>query len=115
MFNISMLERKTGVVRIEDFTLPVVRAMIKYYYQAKIDFTDEVTPEISLEIAHKYEINLLKKRCEKVLIESMDSMNLTRRLKLAKKVDSKALLDGAIEYLEKNFKDAILVVMNELL
>lgn len=53
-----MLENETGTFHINDVTLPVIRAVVKFCYNAKIDFTDELPAEDVLEVAHKYDIRI---------------------------------------------------------
>jgi hypothetical protein len=114
MFDTAMLESETGHVRIVDATLPAMRAVVAFCYSAEIEFTEEITPWEVLEIAHKYEMDLLERTAEEALIKSLDTSNLIRRLKLAKKVGAKLLQASGLEYLKTNFDDAIGAVVDEV-
>lgn len=69
MFHTNMPEQLTETVRIDDTTLPVMTAVIKFCYNAEINFTEEVTAEEVLAVAHKYSIDLLQKICLKHLAD----------------------------------------------
>lgn len=114
MFQIETLEEETGIVRIDDASLPVLRAVIRFCYCAEIDFTHEVAAEDVLPVAHKYAIDLLQKVCEEELCATINGRNLPRRLKLAKKFQAKELQARALRYLKRNFDEAIGGVVREL-
>ncbi|CAM6099864.1 unnamed protein product [Calypogeia fissa] len=113
MFESGMMESKTGKVWIDDATLPVIRAVIRFCYHAEIDFTEEVTAEEVLAVSHKYAIHLLQEICEEHLIKTLDKANLLERLTLAKTFGAKGLRKEALEYLKSNFDDAIGGVFGE--
>ncbi|CAM6123011.1 unnamed protein product [Calypogeia fissa] len=110
MFESGMMESKTGKVWLDDATLPVIRAVIRFCYRAKIDFTEEVTAEEVLAVANKYAIHLLQEIFEEHLIKTLDKANLPERLRLAKTFGAKGLRKEALEYLKSNFDDAIVGV-----
>ncbi|CAM6083735.1 unnamed protein product [Calypogeia fissa] len=114
MFEIEMLERETGVVHIDDATLPVMRAVIKFCYDADISFTDEVTGEDVLVVAHKYQITLLHKICEEHLVKTLNNDNLAKRLRLAKRCDAPGLESAASKYFKDNFDSVVGAVLAEL-
>jgi hypothetical protein len=114
MFETKMMESETGCIRIDDATLPAMRAVVAFCYNAEIEFSDDVNPEEVLEIAHKYGIEHLERSCEEALMESINTANLPKRLQLARKVGAKLLQARALECLHNNFSDAIVAVLDEL-
>ncbi|CAM6084858.1 unnamed protein product [Calypogeia fissa] len=109
-----MLEGETGVVHIDDATLPVMRAVIKFCYGADISFLDEVTGEEVLVVAHKYDIALLHKICEENLVKTLNNDNLPKRLSLAKGFQAPGLEAAASKYFKDNFDKVIGAVLTEL-
>lgn len=114
MFDTDMLEKTTGVLRIDDARLAVVHAMIKFCYTAEIEFSDNLSSEEVLEVAHKYDIDLLKTTCERHLVATLSHENLPRRLKLARKFESDALQTATTQYLKNNFDALFCSVLEEL-
>ncbi|CAM6103292.1 unnamed protein product [Calypogeia fissa] len=113
MFNAKMMEGETGIVFIDDASQDVVRAVIKFCYDAQVDFT-EVSADEVLHVAHKYDIALLQKVCEDHLATTIDCENLPKRLKTAKKFESKHLKAAVSQFFKKNFDEALPHVMEEL-
>lgn len=109
-----MLEAQTGMIRIDDASLPVMRAVIKFCYNAEISFTHRVTSEDVLVVAHKYGIDLLQKTCEEDLIKTMNKHNFARKLRMAMKYDAHAVQAAATKKLKKHFDKLISVVLEEL-
>ncbi|CAM6098245.1 unnamed protein product [Calypogeia fissa] len=114
MFKTEMVESETGVVQISDVTFPVIHAVIGFCYHAEIKFTEEVTAEDVLTVAHKYAIHFLQKVCEEHLAKTIDKGNLPERLKLAKKYEAKCLGKKALEYLRNHFDEVVVGVVDEL-
>lgn len=113
MLETDMVEKETGVLRIDDATLPVMRAVIGFCYDAKIKFTEEVTSEAVLAVAHKYAIDHLSHICESDLTATIHKGNLAKRLKLAKKFEAKGLEAAAHEFFKGNFDNVVGDVLTE--
>lgn len=113
MFETEMQETETGVIRIDDASFPVMRAVINFCYSAQIDFTYEVTAEDVLPVAHKYGIDLLQKMCEEDLIKTINKVNVPGRLKLAKKFQAEKLESEASEYIRNHYDEVTNVLMDE--
>lgn len=110
MFNSKMREEESGTVYIEDATLPVMRAVVKFCYDAEIDFTDEVTGEEVLKVAHKYDIVLLHKICEEHLIRTLHKGNRAGRLQFSQTFDAAGLEAAASKHSpSKAILEALLV------
>ncbi|CAM6098244.1 unnamed protein product [Calypogeia fissa] len=114
MFKTEMLESETGVLQINDGTLPVIHAVIGFCYHAEIEFTAEVTAEDVLAVAHKYAIHFLQKLCEEHLSKTINKVNLPARLKLAKKYEATRLQKEALEYLKNHFDEVVVGVVDDL-
>lgn len=114
MFETRGLGKETVIIEVEDASFEVMRAVIKFCYDAEIIFDGKmVRCEDVLEVAHKYGIELLFKICEEHLIKTIDMGNLPRRLKLAKKVGAEGLQTEAFKYFKSNFDEVIVSVMDE--
>eukprot|EP00092_Neocalanus_flemingeri_P015705 GFUD01016999.1.p1 GENE.GFUD01016999.1~~GFUD01016999.1.p1 ORF type:complete len:351 (-),score=77.26 GFUD01016999.1:19-1071(-) len=70
MLQNNMVEKTTGVMKIEDFDVDVVKAMVKYVYTARIDDEFEDIKAL-IRIGHKYMIRSLVDICSKRLINSI--------------------------------------------
>ncbi|CAM6091572.1 unnamed protein product [Calypogeia fissa] len=114
MFDVSMLEKQTGLIPIDDATLPVMRAVINYCYTAEISFTEEVPPEEVLQVAHKYEITHLRDVCGDELCQRIDETNLADMLRLSKKFEAKTLQEAAAKYFKEHFDTVFSTVLDNL-
>ncbi|CAM6081746.1 unnamed protein product [Calypogeia fissa] len=114
IFYTKMIEDETGIVRIDDATHQVMRAVIKFCYDGEINFTDEVNAEEVLQVAHKYDIGFLHKVCEDYLITTINDTNLPKTLKLAKKFEAADLEVAASKYFKDHFDRVISNVLAEL-
>ncbi|CAM6103278.1 unnamed protein product [Calypogeia fissa] len=113
MFDTETLEKETRIFRIDDTTLPVMRAVVRFCYTAEIEFTDEVTAEAVLEVAHKYELDLLRKLCVQDLTTTISEGNLPTILKLARRFESTGLEAAASQFFKDNFDEVISDVLGE--
>ncbi|CAM6081743.1 unnamed protein product [Calypogeia fissa] len=113
MFDTDMLEKETGIVRVDDITLPVMRAVVRFCYTAEIEFTDKVSSEAVLEVAHKYELDLLRKLCVRDLTKTIDRGNLPKRLKVARKFEATGLEAAASQFFKADFDTVICNVLDE--
>ena len=71
----DMQEKTSGAVKIEDFKIDVVRAMVNYIYTARIEDTFDDIVNL-MKIGHKYLINTLVEDCSKMLIKSITVSNV---------------------------------------
>lgn len=91
-----------------------MHAVIKFCYLAEIAFSDEVTPEDVLAVAHKYGIDYLQEICEEYLAEMINKVNLPIRLKLARELEATVLQEGILHFVKNHFDEAIDTVKDEL-
>jgi hypothetical protein len=114
MLDVSLLEKQTGRIPIDDATLPVMQAVINYCYTAEISFSHEVTPEDVLQVAHKYEITHLRDVCGDELCQRISEKNLADMLRLAKKFEAKTLQAAAAKYFKEHFDTVFSGVLENL-
>lgn len=91
-----------------------MHVVIQFCYIVEIVFNDKIIAEDVLQVAHKYDINLLRKQCEHHLIKTINDYNMPQMLKLAKKFEAEALQIARTRYFQENFDNAINCVVEEL-
>ena len=74
MLNSDMVEKTTGTIKIGDFKIEVVKAMVHYIYTAKIEDLFEDICDL-LVLGDKYQIKALVEDCSKKLIQSISRSN----------------------------------------
>ena len=65
----NMKESSTRKIQIKDFSEETVRQMVYFMYQGRLKEGDETFSEDLLQISDKYELTLLKEKCEEALIK----------------------------------------------
>ncbi|CAM6081742.1 unnamed protein product [Calypogeia fissa] len=98
-----MLEEQTGVVCIDDTYLDIMRVVIRFCYDAEIDFC-KVPAEEVLQAAHKYDIVHLQKLCEKDLADTITYQTLPKRLTIAKLFELTDLKEVASQFFQNNLR-----------
>eukprot|EP00092_Neocalanus_flemingeri_P017599 GFUD01019041.1.p1 GENE.GFUD01019041.1~~GFUD01019041.1.p1 ORF type:complete len:328 (+),score=85.76 GFUD01019041.1:66-1049(+) len=98
MLRSDMEEKKTGIIKIEDFEIDVVKAMVNYIYTAKIDEKFEDMRAL-LRIGDKYQIQSLVDKCCKLLISSISSSNVVDLGVLAETYSFQAMLKKCSEFI----------------
>jgi hypothetical protein len=98
MLRNDMVERTTGIIKIEDFDMDVVKAMVDYIYAAKIDekFGDL---KALMRIGDKYEIQSLVDVCRKTMIDSISSANVVELGVYAENYADKEILAKCCEFI----------------
>ncbi|KAL3682588.1 hypothetical protein R1sor_000610 [Riccia sorocarpa] len=114
MFNADMKEKESGVVQCPDASAPVLRSMVNFCYTAEIEFTEEAPAEEVLKIAHKYDINILKLRCEDELKNGITNENICELLVLAQKYEAKELNQAVADYFKTSFDVVYPILANRL-
>jgi len=99
----DMLEKTSGVVKIEEFNIDVVRAMVLYIYTAKIEdtFDDIVT---LMKIGNKYLIQTLVDDCGKKLIKLISVSNVLELGVVAEVYLAQDLLGSCAEFVSENWE-----------
>jgi len=75
MFSHDMKENNNGEVRINDFEADTVNDFINFMYEGKVDDTARYNLNL-LRIADKYNVQVLKRRCEEYLSYNLDDSNV---------------------------------------
>ncbi|KAG6547932.1 hypothetical protein Mapa_010752 [Marchantia paleacea] len=114
MFETEMEEKETGVVKIVDFTAPVLRAMVNFCYTAEIAFSITAPAEEVLKVAHKYDIPELKIVSEDELSRGFTTNNICLRLWLASMYGSKKLETEASKYVKDNFETIFPIIRKQI-
>lgn len=109
-----MEEKETGVVKIVDFTAPVLRAMVNFCYTAEIAFSITAPAEEVLKVAHKYDIPELKIVSEDELSRGFTTNNICLRLWLASMYGSKKLETEASKYVKDNFETIFPIIRKQI-
>eukprot|EP00092_Neocalanus_flemingeri_P017600 GFUD01019042.1.p1 GENE.GFUD01019042.1~~GFUD01019042.1.p1 ORF type:complete len:332 (+),score=70.04 GFUD01019042.1:66-1061(+) len=98
MLRSDMEEKKTGIIKIEDFEINVVKAMVNYIYTAKIDEKFEDMRAL-VRIGDKYQIQSLVDKCCKLLISSISSSNVVDLGVFAETYSFQAVLEKCSEFI----------------
>jgi len=97
----DMMEMKSGRVRIQDFEIKVVRAMVLYIYTAKIE--DSFDDILSLmKIGKKYLIQLLVDDCSKKLIKLITVSNVLELGSVAEIFSVQDLVECCAQFVSEN-------------
>jgi len=103
LLNSDMQEATSGIVKIEDFKIDVVKAMVHYIYTAQIDegFENVV---ILMKIGVKYLIQALVDDCSRKLLKGISASNV---LELGVEADIYSvheLMEGCAKFIGDNMK-----------
>jgi len=102
-------EAKTGVIKMENAKPEVIKALVRWIYQAKLDNMNEVAVDL-YRTADKYQIGLLKKVCAKAMTNRLSNENAPSRLILAYEYSEEELKQAILDFLgddNKNVKSLI--------
>lgn len=99
MFEHKMIEQE-GVVKITDLSHEIMEEMLLYIYTEEIPKIDELAFEL-LPAADKYQLEDLKDRCEKKLINVLLEENVIQMLILSDMHNAKKLKKEALAYIKK--------------
>ncbi|CAG0902031.1 unnamed protein product [Cyprideis torosa] len=100
MFQHDMMEKQTGEVKIADFSAEVIEELLRFMYTGNVK-NIEKNREL-FAAAAKYNLEALKKICEKRLACSLSSENLYQTLVLAELHESVYLKDASVRFLRRN-------------
>ena len=101
LLNSDMEESSSGIVKIGDFKIDVVRAMVQYIYTAKIDDSFEDILNLMI-IGDKYLIQSLVDECTTKLSDSLRESNVLVLGAAAEVYSVKALLDSCAQFVSEN-------------
>ena len=107
MFQPHTKESQTNTVIIEDLDPPVVAEMLKYIHTHKTPNIKEETLCFSLlTAADRYQLEELKRRCEKKLISKLDLENMSRILIFSEIHGADNLKKAAIKFVTENLRNS---------
>lgn len=95
MFKTNMEESLKGVVTLVDFSARTVEEFLELIYIGRLSETETVDWMSLLEIAGKYDVQVLKQYCESQLVADLDSENAYEILALANIYDCNFMKEKA--------------------
>jgi len=99
--NNGMMENEAGEVKIKDFDVGTIKAIVSYMYTGEIKHNEENAEQI-LRAADKYRLEGLKKMIEITLIESLKIENAIEMFVLGDAVHADSLRDSSKEVIVTN-------------
>jgi len=105
MFQQDFVEKKTGIVEIEDTQPEVFRQLLQYLYTGQSDDMHKEEMALNLLVtADKYGVESLKEECALILIKNLKVENATQILLTAHLHSSSKLLQQTMSFISKNGK-----------
>ena len=108
MFQAEMKEKDSKMVEIQDLDSTVVLEMLKFIYTGRCCISDEEpdpkTVSDLLEAADKYQVVVLKKLCEEVMINILEPDNSLQILEYADMYGAQELKKRALDLVVGNMK-----------
>jgi len=104
MFKSGMQEARTGIIMMNDTSPKAIQAMIKYVYTQKVTVSKEDAFEL-YSLADKYDIEGLKVKCSRILINGLNINNAFDYLALSINHNDEAFKQRVLDYLTSNMSD----------
>ncbi|XP_042903335.2 TD and POZ domain-containing protein 4 [Parasteatoda tepidariorum] len=104
MFDHDMVENQTGIVDIFDVDNETLRALMEFLYTDTINITDYDQTLKLILVADKYEVNILKDECSKLLMSKLSPHNACEVISVAEMIHQKDLKYFALDYIKVNKK-----------
>lgn len=101
MFNQDTLEKKTGIVTIEDTNMETFKSFLYYLYTNTIDIINDISFDLC-KLADKYNIVGLKNICERYLGSNLTKDNAIEYLIKAQEYKFDLLKRAALIYIKSN-------------
>ena len=102
MFQNNMKEKETMKVAIEGIIPEVVAEMLKFIYTGTLSSNDLTSPTDLFKAANQYQLDLLKKVCEKKLCNTVTIENCLEYLGLADLYQTPELKTVAFQFIARN-------------
>ena len=99
MFQNEMIERQSGVVKVEDISLETFKELLRYIYTEQIPKINVLAGEL-LAAAEKYQIPDLKGRCELQLASVTTVYNAVDMFKLADLYNADVLMKELLSFIK---------------
>ncbi|KAG4070798.1 hypothetical protein HA402_011024 [Bradysia odoriphaga] len=103
MLSTDWTESDKSIVHIKDFDYETVMQMLEFVYTSRAPKISDMADRL-LEIAEKYNIGILKAKCERVLIRTICVNNVLQLLLLAERNGANKLEDAALNFLKWQYK-----------
>jgi speckle-type POZ protein len=100
MFTNKMLESSMNTVEIQDFDSDIVEEMLNYMYTGEVKSLADKAPKL-FQIAEKYDIPGLKKKCEYSLADNLTVENAADVLIVAHFHNAEALKAKVISFINR--------------
>jgi len=100
MFEHDMTENRDNVVAIDDVDEEVFEQMLMVIYTEQCPRISEMAPKLMYP-AEKYQLNMLKTKCEEEMRKNMNINNAAEYLLVADKFDSKDLREYAMRFIRQ--------------
>ena len=104
MFQINGKVSPAESLKIEDCEPEAFEAMLRFLYTDEMEETEEMTKKL-LPIAKKYQVKLLKKKCEEVLSKNISTENCSEMLMLADMQEALFLKKDASNYFRRHSRE----------
>jgi len=102
----NSIEAKTGIVKIEDTKPEIIDALIRWIYQVDVENMEEVAQKL-YQVADKYAIDPLKKKCVKTMAKSLSNENAPSRLFFSYKHGEEKLKQYVISFLREDHNNLV--------
>ena len=102
MFQSNMKENELGTVEIEDIQQEAFSEFLNYIYTGSISLSFDKYGKELLAVADKYQVDKLKRACEKELISKLDAENCSEMIVMAECNKAEKLKKAAFELFNKN-------------
>ena len=106
MFEIDGKVGSPASVNIEDCEPDIFEAMLRFLYTDEIQENEELAKKL-LAIAQKYKLQLLKLKCEEILMKNISKVNCAEILSLADVHQAPSLKKDAMNFIRRNSREVI--------
>merc|ERR1719391_683188 len=96
------MENANGLVEIEDIQQEAFSEFLNYIYTGSISLSFDKYGKELLAVADKYQVDKLKRACEKELISKLDDENCSEMIVMAESNKAEKLKKAAFELFNKN-------------
>jgi len=108
----NSIEAKTGIIKIENTKPEVIEALIHWVYQINVDNMEEIAMEL-YQVADKYEISPLKKKCIKAMAKSLSTENIAPCLILAYKFREEKFKQHTLNFIRGDYNKLASLMTSE--
>ncbi len=95
------IENTMNTVEVNDFEPGTLRDFLDFLYSDKLEDPASFSVDLLL-LADKYNVEGLRKSCEKALIKSIDNSNALRFLSTVSRIQAPLLVERTANYIFKN-------------